>query len=419
MQITREQTGLASIGSCNDTSVAKYVCYACAINLQTISDVLNHVWTFSIALDMSTHTATSYLDIRIRFHVENYGIANIHLLVLLVYECHSGEVIFDAACKALNALYGGWRNKLIRVSTDRERKMTGCIKGVTTCFQKVSKCSFICVWCRAHQLDIILQDVYVHFGREEFYRALTSIISYLRRQYNFIERLCSKAPKVADTHWESMSKVSAWFKKYCVPVLQYLQSKNPACAPSHVWWAEIMVVADFSKTCTIMFKKLQGHSTTVGNQRAHLKDLQRLLMEAVNCKGPLSRTDADVVTQTTPADADVATPSSGADVTTGTPTRRYLKSTGDDVFAVKLDDMEAFIADLGSFAQSMVEGIPAERKNAFIEDIAHLYINTIAGIHRIEAERDEDNTAADSKVLPAVLAHKIAAMSHSRFCAVV
>ena len=123
--------------------------------------------------------------------------------------------------------------------------------------------------------------------------------------------------------------------------------------------------------------------------------------------------------QTTPADADVATPSSGADVTTGTPTRRYLKSTGDDVFAVKLDDMEAFIADLGSFAQSMVEGIPAERKNAFIEDVAHLYIDTIAGIHRIEAERDEDNTAADSKVLPAVLAHEIAAMSHSRFCAVV
>ena len=40
MTTTKETTGLAAIGSCNDTTIAKYARFALAINLQKISDLL-------------------------------------------------------------------------------------------------------------------------------------------------------------------------------------------------------------------------------------------------------------------------------------------------------------------------------------------------------------------------------------------
>ena len=49
-----------------------------AINLQTIAELLEQSWTFYIALEMSTHLSTSYLDIRLRLHLLKYSILNVH-----------------------------------------------------------------------------------------------------------------------------------------------------------------------------------------------------------------------------------------------------------------------------------------------------------------------------------------------------
>ena len=55
MRTTKEKTGLAAIGSCRDSTIAKYARFACAVNLQKISELLQETWTFAVALDMSTH----------------------------------------------------------------------------------------------------------------------------------------------------------------------------------------------------------------------------------------------------------------------------------------------------------------------------------------------------------------------------
>jgi hypothetical protein len=57
-----------------------------------------------------------------------------------------------------------------------------------------------------------LQKFYQELMDEQFYSSLTGLISYLRRQQNLIAEMKTQAPKVADTHWEFMSKVSNWFK---------------------------------------------------------------------------------------------------------------------------------------------------------------------------------------------------------------
>ena len=55
----------------------------------------------------------------------------------------------------------------------------------------------------------------------------------------------TKAKTVADTRWESMSKVSNWFKLHWVWLLQYLEEKNINCKPPMKWWFESFVLLTF------------------------------------------------------------------------------------------------------------------------------------------------------------------------------
>ena len=50
MLATKERTGLAAIGSCSDYTIAKYARFACAINLQKISELLEYAWTLRLLL---------------------------------------------------------------------------------------------------------------------------------------------------------------------------------------------------------------------------------------------------------------------------------------------------------------------------------------------------------------------------------
>jgi hypothetical protein len=123
---TKERTGLAAIG-CTYATVAKYERFICAIDLQIVSEMRSKCWTFSVALDMSTHMSTSYLDLRLRVHDNRKGIVNAHFLATPVYERHTGEVIFDTCSKALNVLCPSWRDIIFGATTDGEKKMTGNI----------------------------------------------------------------------------------------------------------------------------------------------------------------------------------------------------------------------------------------------------------------------------------------------------
>ena len=206
LQLTKDLTGLASLGSASEGKVTSLIRFVCAINLQKITEMLDSSWTFSIAMDMSTHISTSYLDIRIRVFVGG-KIHNLHLLAIPMFSSHTGEEIFLHAERALDVICPTWRDLIVSISTDGERKMTGRVQGVATRFERVAKPGFFRLWCGLHQLDIHLQRFFKNLLDEQFYSHLTTLISYLRRQQNLIKDMGTKAKKVADTRWESMSKV--------------------------------------------------------------------------------------------------------------------------------------------------------------------------------------------------------------------
>ena len=56
---------MASIGNVSEGKVTAIAQVVCSHSLELISNLLMKCWTFSLAMDMSTHMSTSYLDIQI------------------------------------------------------------------------------------------------------------------------------------------------------------------------------------------------------------------------------------------------------------------------------------------------------------------------------------------------------------------
>ena len=95
---------------------------------------------------MYTHMSTPYLNICIHLHLNRNGIFNVHILAVSVYKRHTAAVIFDTAANDIDVLCPWWKDIIIVVSTDGERKMTGRISGVATRFLNVANPGFICIW---------------------------------------------------------------------------------------------------------------------------------------------------------------------------------------------------------------------------------------------------------------------------------
>ena len=155
---------------------------------------------------MSTHQNTSYFDIRVHVFVDS-ELHDLHVIAIPMHEEHTGQAITEAAGQVLNVLCPTWKRSMISITTDGERKMTGHICGVATLFEREAGEGFFCVWCGLHQLDLCLQKFYKAVFDEDYYHILTGFIGYLRRQLNLIKEMKTRAPKVCDTRWESMSKV--------------------------------------------------------------------------------------------------------------------------------------------------------------------------------------------------------------------
>ncbi|KAH9265975.1 hypothetical protein BASA83_010885 [Batrachochytrium salamandrivorans] len=285
MQVTVEESGLAYLRGCSDTIASDYARIVCAASLQKISEALEAVWAFSIALDCSTHQSTSYLDVRCRFCLHEI-IYNFHLMAIPLFERHTGENMFATLVKFMNALIPSWRNRLVGVSTDGDRSMTGRIRGLSTRIESEASPGIIRIWCGLHQMDLVMQRIFESALNEGYLTVLTTLIGYLRRQQNLIADMRATCPKVATTRWLSMGTVAKWLTSNRVRIQRYLQDKNASCAPSPVWWIFLFAIQAIAEEANAVFVSLQGLSTLVSQQRARLVGLVETLLPDVRNGGP-------------------------------------------------------------------------------------------------------------------------------------
>jgi len=169
------------------------------------------------------------------------------------------EKLFDAICPL-------WKDKLIGCSTDKVTNMTRRLSGVVTQIQNVMKPNFMRVWCLLHQIDIIMHKVYKRVGCN-FYKMLTSIISFLRRQKNLVEEMQAICPNLSATWWASISRVARFLVEKQLDIVTYFAETEPSDhfdqLPTPAFWILISVINEISTHVSECVKSLQGRQVTL------------------------------------------------------------------------------------------------------------------------------------------------------------
>jgi hypothetical protein len=101
-----------------------------------------------------------------------------------MYKLHTRENMIDLNSKILDLFCPNWKDKVIGVTPDEASNMTGCHIEMVTQIQQVAKPGFYCIWCAAHQLDLIVQDRFKSMFDETFVHVIQVITGYLRQQKN-------------------------------------------------------------------------------------------------------------------------------------------------------------------------------------------------------------------------------------------
>ena len=106
-----------------------------------------------------------------------------------------------------------WRSQCISISSDGARNMTGRVQGLVTRISNECSPGLIRIWCGLHQLDLVMQSVYIAAFGEQLHSTLTALIGYLRRQQNLITEMRSTCPKVATTEGKQTQPINTQVKR--------------------------------------------------------------------------------------------------------------------------------------------------------------------------------------------------------------
>lgn len=390
---TKEKTGLGYIGCTSIGKIIRAVRYVCALNFETMSNVLSAVWAFSIAVDGGTKSSVPYLDIRARFCI-GPRLFNIHVVALPMYESHTGENMAAAIEKFFHALCPEWKDKLISVSTDGASSMTGRHQGVVTrldqlCMNEEGR-GIYRVWCGAHQLDLLIQRVYTKLLNESFVQRIHLVTGHLRRQQNLIREMGSACPKFVSTRWLSMERLLNWLKKHRLRVCRHMDENDPQCKPELSWWVMVYLLKDFANTVSIACKSLQGLATLVSFQDQVLENLCNRLRHDGCVKGPIM---SNIVPVESSDDTYI---------------NQFYYSRTVDAEEVIMNN-ELFVRE----SMATIRSETPDKYNDIISSIQLLYVDTVMGIKSITVERDASNRGTST--LPPVLPKGLLNVTRAHF----
>ncbi len=159
---THDVLGNLGLRACSHDEISNFVWAICAVNMQQITDFLCYSWAFSLALDSATHQSTSFLDLCFRVFIPNYhSIINLHGCALLMFDRHTRDIMSTMVNKFLIVLCPEWTIRLLGLTSNGACNMTRRVTGVVTRLDAAmhSDCSLIWIWCGAHQLYLVMDDI--------------------------------------------------------------------------------------------------------------------------------------------------------------------------------------------------------------------------------------------------------------------
>ena len=374
----------ARISSVSSGQVATLARIACAIGLQTLSEIMQDSWAFSIGADESNNDGDSHLDCRVRFppivgFEASEELSNgFHLLAIPLFaRAHTGREYADSLIKVLDVLCQDWRFRLMGSSTDGAGNMAGHNGGFSTLLKNESECcdAFYRIWCLAHQLDLVIKDAVNRIeesGVFPFVSKLTEIIGYLRRQTRLIQDMDAKCPYFIQVRWKSLAKVLKWLAAKQTRVSAYMQEKGYASAPSIVWWLIAKVCLKFLNNVMITFDAFQKSYAHLYRQIENLDRLSDELRQ--NCGATIdeSITEPSIVPHVVDASIKMGP------------------------FTVTASSLKSSVVALGVAAMDEFEALNQSDQSCVLRATAVVYLSTLNGIMAIKAERNCYNQEFES-----------------------
>ena len=108
-----KETTLASLGTINLRKVISFLRVVSAVNFDSLSEVLNSTWAFSLALDIGNKHSNSYLDLRVEL-VFNGGVQNLHVCAFPLEDKHTGKNIAEAVKNVMTPICPTWKENCFR-----------------------------------------------------------------------------------------------------------------------------------------------------------------------------------------------------------------------------------------------------------------------------------------------------------------
>ena len=362
-----------------------------AVNLQRIDDTLRRMWAFSIAMDSATHQSTSYIYLRVRVCLPHCkSVENFHLMALPMHDRHTGAVMYEMVVKFLDIVDPDWLVQLLSISSDGARNMTGSRKGIVTRMCKAALEWVYWIWCRAHQLDILLQNVLSDVLKDSFYLKITGFISHLVLQQKLVAYMGTTCPNPVN-RWISSHKVFKWFKLHRPKLLGYIERKHPDSSPPAVWWCYLLAMQSFTSHSANTFHSIQGMTNMIYQQVARLPQLVQTYVANIRGAGPLT-------------EAHIAELSDDQYVKVG-------------AFAISHQNVLKFVLGLASWVKGTVDALEDEHRRILTVDISTVYMTVCDRIRRIVVVINlEHGPETDpKKLLPSVLPNELVKILPARF----
>lgn len=285
-----------------------------------------------------------------------------------------------------------WNTRLLSVSSDGARNMTGRNAGVITHFgNALSKgYALICVYCGAHQLDLVMQHVMSSNVKKNFYSVMMAFIFHLGRQQPPKASMEATCPRVVN-RWLSTDKVTRWLKNKPAELMKHIEDKKLSSTPPDLWRVYLLAIECFEWRSDKEFRKIQGLTTLLSQKSVKLDCLVSNYIDEIGAIGPLT-------------DQAVSKLDISEHVVSG-----WL--------AVALPRVRDFTLGLASRTDTIITTeIDENTISEMLRDIGMAFFVACNRISKILVQKNEDHSALDGpSSLPPVLPHELVQVSATYF----
>lgn len=386
----QEKTPKGKIGSFSVAKVVSFVRYATAMNFQVLSSILKNTWAFSIILDGGNERQNSYLGVRLRVALKEQ-IMDFHVMTLPIYDRHTRQYLYDSLSKLLTSLHDGWERKLVGIVSDGTPSLTGRFSDVVAKLHQSTSEGCYRVWSGAHQVEMVVENLFQQVFDEAFVNNLTSVTGHLRRQDDLISAMQCVCPRFVDTSWVSMGRLIDWFTTKRVEVKAYFDTKQPSCAPPSKWWVFMAALKRFTDIINNTIGKIQGLTMQLGQQREIIDAMIAELIEVGYVRGPYEN-----LFEAREFDLE-----EGQKFIFG---QYYTTHRGAESL---LEDLDPFVFEL----LELLKAKDAHSYQALVASVAYIFGESVNELSKIVVERSQTYEAAMK--LPTVLPHELVRLSGS------